>query len=218
MRFFDKLISWLYPHRCPVCGAFVREKGERCADCRKPFAENAEYVLPPLVSRKGLYCLRSPFLYRGQIRKGIMALKFSDHRDAALFFAGALSDLSQVSGLKEAQVVTAVPLSRKRKSVRGYNQSELIARQYALLKGLPYKELLIRKKDAPKQSLSQTKEERARNVSGCFEALPEAAGQTVVLIDDVYTTGATLSECAVTLRRAGASRVIGLTAAVAGKK
>ncbi|MBO5784286.1 MAG: ComF family protein, partial [Clostridia bacterium] len=101
-----------------------------------------------------------------------------------------------------------------------FNQSECIASQYAMIKGLPYLTVAEKWKDTPKQSLQLSAKARAANVKGCYRVIDEAAvvGKTIVLVDDVYTTGATLRECARTLRKAGAACVIGVCGCVSGIK
>ncbi len=218
-----RIINWVrdfcFPPRCPFCGALTGQEGKYCAECEQSLPHCHSYTLTPNTKRPDLYCLRAPYYYAGAARRAAMALKFHNHRSAAVHFAQALSDMPQVSGLSQADFVTAVPLSRKRLRQRGFNQSELIARQYAMLRGLVYWETLDKHKDVPKQSLLTGAKARAANVKGCYRVLvPEAVkNKTIVLIDDVYTTGATMRECAKTLRQAGARSVIGLAGCTRGK-
>lgn len=200
-----------FPERCPLCARLVGEDEGLCPECRRERPACKSYLLPPNPNRPDLFCVRAPYLYCGSPRRGVMALKFFRHRPAARVLAEAIAGLPQVSGLSQAGFVTSVPLSRARLRHRGYNQSELIARQFALLKGLPYRETLRRIAGDSKQSLQAGKTNRERNVRAAFEALEPVSG-TVVLIDDVYTTGQTMRACARALCRAGAQRVIGLAA------
>lgn len=200
-----------FPERCPLCARLVEEGEGLCKECRRERPACESYLLPPNPNRPDLFCVRAPYLYCGSPRRGVMALKFFRHRPASRVLAEAIAGLPQVSGLGQADFVTSVPLSRARLRQRGYNQSELIARQFALIKGLPYRETLYRSGNADKQSLQAGKKSREKNVRAAFESLAPVSG-TVVLIDDVYTTGQTMRACARALRRAGAQRVIGLAA------
>lgn len=212
-------LSFVYPSRCPFCGDLVTKEGEFCQDCKENLPHCGKYKLIPNSKRKDLFCVRAPYFYVGAAKRAVKALKFHRHKSAAVHFARAMARM-QVSGLMQADYVTAVPISAKRLRNRGYNQSQLIAEQYAMTKGLPYLELLEKWKDNPKQSLQLSAKARAANVKGCYRVTEDAAvvGKTIVLVDDVYTTGATLRECARTLRRAGADCVIGVCGCVSGKK
>jgi len=117
--------------------------------------------------------------------------------------------------LKTADMLIPVPLHQARLRQRRFNQAALLARAISQLNDIPYQtEILKRTKNTPSQG-GQTFSGRRRNVSGAFGVNPQqkdlVKGKHVVLIDDVYTTGSTLSACAKTLKRAGAARVDALT-------
>ena len=217
------IIHWLHdfvlPPRCPFCGTLTHQRGEYCKDCQDNRPDCLVYTLPPNTKRRDLYCVRAPYYYKGVARKAVMALKFYQHQSAAHELARAIARLPQVSGLKDADFVTAVPISKKRLGARGYNQSQRIAQQYAMIKALPYLETMGRNKGR-KQSLQSTAEKRADNVKGAFYLLDgvDVRGKTIVLIDDVYTTGATMRECAKILKKAGAKCVVGLAGCTAKTK
>ena len=218
-----RIIRWFltvcYPARCPFCFDLVEKEGEYCRECKEELPHCRTYKWTPNSKRTDLFCVRAPFYYVGAAKRAVKALKFRNHRSAAVHFARAMAQM-QVSGLGDVDYVTAVPLSAKRLRTRGYNQSELIAEQYAMIKGLPYMAVAEKWKDTPKQSLQLNAKARAANVKGCYRVMDEAVvvGKTIVLIDDVFTTGATLRECARTLRKAGAKCVIGICGCVSGKK
>ena len=111
-------------------------------------------------------------------------------------------------------VIVAVPLHRRRLRTRGYNQSELLARDLSKITGLPWgKGTLARVKDAPPQVEAATRAQRRANVEGSYEVTGDVDGRRVLLIDDVVTTGATMSSCAAALKQAGAASVWGLALA-----
>ncbi len=218
-RIWRWILTFCYPSKCPFCGVLVEKEGEYCKECKEELPYCRQYKWIPNSKRYDVFCVRAPFYYVGAAKRAVKALKFHRHKSAAIHFARAMAEM-QVSGLGEADYVTAVPLSAKRYNSRGYNQSELIARQYAMIKGLLYVSVLEKWKDTPKQSLQVSANARAANVKGCYRVIEEQAvkGKTIVLVDDVYTTGATLRECARTLRKAGAKCVIGVCGCVSGKK
>jgi ComF family protein len=113
----------------------------------------------------------------------------------------------------EADLVVAVPLYGRRKRLRGYNQSALLARELSRLCGLSLVERgLARRRNTPPQARSVDAEARKRNVADAFSADRRwVEGKRVLLIDDVMTTGATLDACAGALREAGAASVWALT-------
>jgi ComF family protein len=116
---------------------------------------------------------------------------------------------------REKWLLTAVPLFAKRQRQRNFNQAELLAINLAKATGLNYLPTLLRTGKRRAQSELKDKQTRHANVQGVFSALPQAniAGQTFILVDDVYTSGATMQECAKVLKAAGAQAVWGLTVA-----
>jgi ComF family protein len=143
--------------------------------------------------------------YEAPVAGMIGALKFSARLDVAEVFARLLA-AREPQG-ERADMVVAVPLSHERERERGFNQSREIGRRYAWRIGLPFVEnILLRvRHSAPQQALAR--EARRRNVKGTFAVVGEVRGRSVVVVDDVMTTGSTLDEIAVVLTHAGAARV-----------
>ncbi len=188
---------------CTACGfPFEFEQGEEalCMRCHahKPDFDHA----------------RAAITYDDNSRKLILDFKHGGRTDGVKFFAAQmLRSGGQI--LEGADMLIPVPLHQKRLRQRRFNQAALLARSISGLNGIPYQtELLRRTKNTPSQG-GQTFSGRRRNVSGAFSVSPEHGdllkGKHVVLIDDVFTTGSTLSACAKTLKRAGAIRVDALT-------
>jgi ComF family protein len=117
-------------------------------------------------------------------------------------------------------VITWVPLSKKRKRTRGYDQAQLLAKDLASWIQVPYSCLLVKKRNAAPQSGSGGREERKANIRDAYRIKDGAdiRGKTILLIDDIVTTGATLEECAAVLSSAGAACVKALTIARTEKK
>jgi ComF family protein len=156
---------------------------------------------------------RSAAVYSGTVREAIHALKFNGKAPLARPL-GALLIEGCGSGLPAGiTAVVPVPLARARERARGYNQAALLAARIAHGCGLPLRaRWLGRLRDTPAQS-DLTAAERRANVRRAFGASSAVRGAHVVLVDDVLTTGATVSECSRALRAAGASTVGVLTVA-----
>lgn len=144
--------------------------------------------------------------YGGGVKAAILALKFQRLRAVAQAAAVRVAKVAPT----DIDVVTSVPVAPERYRERGYNQSELLAREVARQLGLPYRTLLRR--HSAVHQLGAGRNERLSRVRGQFEPLKEPVGR-VLIVDDVVTTGATLNECAQVLRAAGAQAVWGAAVA-----
>lgn len=147
--------------------------------------------------------------YAGVVKELILQLKF--HRLRAGVTPAAELIMRTAAGWPQLDVVTSVPVAAGRYRERGYNQSELLAREVARQTGLPYLPLLARRTATHQIGLGR--HERLAQVAGAFYGIRELKGQRVLVVDDVVTTGATLSECAGALRAAGADGVWGAAVA-----
>ena len=214
-----RVIDVLFPHRCAGCGAggpeawpfcFVclRElvvlTPPGCARCGMPAeAETAScrHCPPPEVSSS-----RAPFLYTGPVRTALLHLKFDGWRSVAEALGRAMATLAE-----PADAITWVPLAPKRRAGRGYDQARALATVTARATGVPLRALLARTRDTEPQTSHRGAERRAAML-GAFRATGRAP-RRVILIDDVFTTGATAAACARALRDAGAADVYVVTAA-----
>jgi len=185
--------------KCPVCRAAGSGPLGLCARC-------AGSLLEPTIGAFEL----SLGPYSGPLERAVRAYKFGGVRRLGRLFGQGLADVLAASGW-QADVICAVPLHPLRYMQRGYNQSALVARVAARQSGLPYRPLLRRVR-ATRQQARLGGAARQGNVAGAFRASP-LEGERVVLVDDVMTSGATVTECALTLFTAGASRVYVATVA-----
>jgi competence protein ComFC len=147
--------------------------------------------------------------YGGAVKELILQLKF--HRLRAATEAAADLLMRSTGSWPPIDVITSVPVAAARYRERGYNQSELIARLVARRLGLPYSSLLMRATSTHQIGLDRRS--RLEQVAGAFFATKRLSGQYVLVVDDVVTTGATLSECAAVLQASGASGVWGAAVA-----
>ncbi|HEY6547519.1 MAG TPA: ComF family protein [Vicinamibacteria bacterium] len=222
----DPLLAVVFPSTCPSCRAPVDHptRGPLCGRCWETLPRHREAVCRcgfPLPEgllacgrcRRGLQgfeagCSLGP--YEGSLRILVHELKYRGRRRVAERLAEELLQAPRVRDILAGEVVLVpVPLHPRRRRDRGFNQSELIARALGTRTGAAVcPGALVRRKDtAPQSELSAA--ERRRNVAGAFAVRQRArvAGRVVVLVDDVWTTGATALACARILREAGAVAV-----------
>lgn len=168
------------------------------------------YFRRMITAEKGntILCV-SPYRYRGVVRDAVLDFKFHGQKKKAEFFAQSI--VAVLPRIK-ADKVFCVPISSARMRKRGYNQAELLACEISRMQGVPFCSKLKKTCDNKVQhELSLA--ERKLNVKNVYSCTENLQGQTVLLVDDIVTSGATLSECARVLEEAGAKKI--LCAAVA---
>ena len=199
------VLEWLYPPRCGLCGRIGRIP--LCDECKDdlPVIDWANpNCLPPISYHYAL------FEYSGRGAQAVRRLKFE--RTTAL--AAPLAELVLL-GCEKFDLLTSdyfipVPIHKTRQNVRGFNQSVLLSEKLPKSKVRP--DLLTRNR-ATKPQVLLSREERLTNLKGAFTASPEVCDKTILLIDDVYTSGGTAAACAEALIEAGAIEVGVLTLA-----
>ena len=225
----DIALDALFPIRCLECGAFGRLACPTCLDAQPklqtPFcavcaSPGVGGVCDLCRERKpAVDSIRSPYLYeRGSaVYRAISMLKYGGIRIAARDMGEWLAAFMDARQAPDADVIVAVPSHRSRVRRRGYAQASLIAAALAERVGKPLDARgLERVLNAPSQLDVRSRAERWRNVQGGFAARSDFAGRRVLLIDDLVTTGATMSACADALKAARARSVFGLSVARAG--
>jgi len=158
--------------------------------------------------------IRSLFRFEGTVRQAIHHFKYRDIKALAAPLAQLMEGYLRANPLP-VQVLVPVPLHPRRLRQRGYNQSYLLARELSKLVSLPLAEgWLLRLRNTPPQAKTRSVEQRQSNVAEAFLCRGGGwQGKSLLLIDDVCTSGATLNACARALKEAGASSVWGLTVA-----
>jgi competence protein ComFC len=231
---FNAFLDLIFPPKCLVCGASgsdifcraclddIRPIGSFCEICGKPHQDG----LYGETSAKCSDCksLEPPFdlarsiaKYDGSLKAAIHKFKFRNKKGLAAPLAGIMIEHLSKSPwqniLPIIDIVTAVPLHRKRQNERGYNQSEILARSVAEKFGLNFSSGILEKVKDTKRQFDLKRAERFSNVRGAFKAVNEVCvnGRNVLLVDDILTTGATAAECARLLKGAGAGMVFVLT-------
>jgi len=204
------ILSVLFPNRCPYCNEIIKTNETECSECRDKFPS----VLYIKKLDIGNTCV-SAFIYDGAVRDAIHSLKFRNGTFNAKSFSKQMyRAVGMACKCENIDIVTAVPMYKASKRERGYNQAELLARETARLLGKPYKELLKKtKKNRVQHELSG--EQRKKNVLGVYSVKDAEIikGKSILLVDDVCTTGSTLSECSRVIFECSPSDVLCVCAA-----
>lgn len=221
-----KILDWFFPPRCAGCNAW----GHRfCPDCYQKVNQISESIccrcgdklnydfktvcnrcnqFPPKIS-----AIRSWAYYDGVLQKAIRNLKYKGDLGLGETLAGLLLEVINKQSW-EIDLITCVPLDHNRHRERGYNQSAYLSRPLAHLTDLPYNGQAITRSKQTKSQVGLTVSERFMNVEGAFLADKKIVlGKSILIVDDVITTGATLNSCASAMFSAKASKVYGITLA-----
>ncbi len=203
-----RILNVIYPPRCICCFEVVKNKALTCEDCTKDFESRKNYIdfHTPDFDCTSLY------RYEGSVRGVIKNIK-SKRSLAVCKKVGHLlvEEAKRLNSKTPFDLVAYVPMTRKAVAKRGFNQSEVFARIISKHLGLEFeKNVLVKiRETAPQKSLKAA--QRKTNLKGAFKVAKDVDGKSVLLVDDIVTTGATLRENAKMLYKAGARRVTALT-------
>lgn len=202
---FQRLLDLIYPPKCVFCGRLLKEnETDLCTKCRHSLPEAPEVI------KKGEFFKQcwAVYEYDAAVKDSIHRFKFSGMQQYSEAY-GKLIAMKLLRAKVSTDVLTWVPISKKRLKKRGYDQSRLLAQVVARELDIPCIRTLKKTADNRKQSTVGGAPARRANVLGMYEAYsPERfQGKQVLLIDDVITTGATLSECSRVLLTAGAAQI-----------
>jgi ComF family protein len=237
-KLYDAALALAYPRACAVCEGSVESRGDgvACAGCWQETrlltdqdtlcrkcgalsfhfmgAHSREEVLCHRCDDRSFDSARACGIYEGALRASVIELKRAANlprRLSALFCEACLRP-----PLNRATVIVPVPLHTQRERERGFNQAEVLARELARRINLPLVDnCLLRVVQTERHRAGMDARARRESVTGAFALISprRIAGESVLLIDDVLTTGATLSACAEVLRDGGAKEVLALTLA-----
>lgn len=207
--FFSLLISKAFPLSCCSCGKLG---SLLCDDCYNltEFAVSAYSAPPPLES------ITVAVKYSPSIQKLIHKLKFVGIREAGLVCARLIY---YTTALPEFDIITSVPLHYQRQKQRGYNQSEVIALELSKLTHKPYQPLLERQRATKAQALTISRSERQQNLKSAIKVVSTSLkyqGLSILVVDDVWTTGSTLATCAEELQKLNPKAIHGVVVASRG--
>jgi ComF family protein len=240
MSFLSYLVDIIYPLRCHLCGRFFPPHEDRpppkqlCSDCRTalspvthPMCTICGLPFAPLTGRDHVCenCLRktpwfdlarAPYLYTGRLMEAIHRFKYKSETHLISSLGPLLSTFAREWIHDFADLLTIpVPLHKRRLRARGFNQSLFLARVISRELATPLDYLSLIRTRHTRAQAGLSKEERRKNVRNAFSVLNSEIieDKEILLVDDVFTTGHTLNECARTLKKSGARAVICLTLA-----
>lgn len=216
MKILDILSKLLFPPKCVFCRR-VLEKYGVCDKCKA----SLPYRLPAESKDKVMFVdgVYSCFNYEGDVKNAIIRYKFGGMACYAEDFSKYLAECIKENLEGKFDIISWVPLSKKRLRSRGYDQARLLAEGVCKIFGLKAVRTLNKCRNAAPQSRQNDVSERMANILGAYEVCcDDISGKRVIIIDDVMTTGSTTSECARVLKTAGASSVIVLTLAKTKKR
>ena len=213
---FEKFLNLIYPNVCGFCNQI--NKNSLCRTCELSLNKYSLNCIKDYTKDKTKYFdyLYSSLKYENIVRDKLISYKFGEASYMYKTFAKIIINNTKIYRfLKTYDIIIAVPMHKLKKAVRGYNQSELIAKEISKKANIVfYNNILIKVKNTKVQS-TLTKNQRQNNVKNAFEIANKMLikGKKIVLLDDIYTTGSTVNECAKKLKQAGASKVFVLTIA-----
>ena len=214
MKWYHKITDYIlhcfFPVRCPYCDELITPHLTACEQCEK------EIQAVNIFNRTDNMCCISPFYYNGIYKKAILDLKFKNRSDYAKTLSLSMTNaLKQYFDFSEFDYITCVPPSKNSYHKRGYNQAELLAKGLSLYTEIPFEHLLVKIKDTKVQHTISDAQERKQNIKNAFAVITQYSDKiqdkTILLVDDILTTGATLEECGKELYKNKAKNVICIT-------
>ena len=216
MTWKAKVLDLLFPPKCVFCHKLM-ERGEICPDCEKKLCAMEQPKNRTLPG--GTFCV-SALPYEDIVRESILRFKFQGRDHYASVYGEIMARTAALELADRFDLVSWVPVSKKRKRQRGYDQAELLAKEMCRLWDAEPVRTLKKTRDNPPQSGLTSAEQRRANVLGVYEVVKreQFAGKRLLLVDDILTTGSTVQEAARVLKLAGAMEVMVLTLAAAGEE
>lgn len=208
-NFYDNILDLIYPPVCGICGKL--NQNYLCKKCQKILENQSKFIIDKNQDfnqnfNKHLYI----FKYEGIIRRMILNYKFNEKSYLYITFVNfLLKNEKFFKILKSYDTIIPVPISSERKNERGYNQSELLAKELAKKLNIEcVKNCLIKNKNIIEQS-KLTKVERQKNIQGVYilKNKEKLINKKLLLIDDIFTTGSTVNECCKILKQANPRKI-----------
>lgn len=207
----DFILSLIYPNVCGFCNNICKES--LCNQCEERINKILLCNIDNYEDDKTKFFLRHIYLfkYNDEIRQKILDYKFNDKAYIYKTFSKIINKNEKICGfLEKYDIIIPIPIHKKRKNTRGYNQSELIAKEISKnFKNLNLEKDLLTKKENNKPQSTLTKIERDENVKNVYtlKNIDKIKDKKIVLLDDIYTTGSTVNECSRLLKLNGAKEI-----------
>lgn len=216
MEMWKFLKKYLFPSKCVFCRRVLEEDGV-CDKCKAslPYRRYEENEDKPMFVDRAYAC----FHYEGDVRNALIRYKFGGLSKYAVDFSEYLAETIRKYLAGDYDIISWVPLSKERLRKRGYDQARLLAEEVGIRLNETPVRTLIKKRNTLPQSRQPDASKRMANILGAYElASSDVADKSIILLDDVFTTGSTVSECARILKTAGAKNVYVVTLAKTRKK
>ena len=194
-----RIKSFFFPERCPFCKKVIEAGEPACGKCDDRYGD-----LPPLTRGAMGFRCAAPFVYKGEVKRMIRAIKFQKRvqfiPQVAVYLANTVrrcyKDIS-------FDLIIAVPMYKTDQRIRGFNQSVMLAQELSKLLDVPYQDTIEKIKRTKKQHTLKYKE-RKTNLTGAYRIIDSSSvkGKNILVIDDIITSGTTLGLCCKTLSRA----------------
>ena len=202
----DRIYNLLFPPKCVLCKKVLKnEETDLCHSCR----QDAPVFTKEKIRFSFVARWTAVWYYKENVRKSLLRYKFYQHRSYVSCYGRFLAMKLQDPKFANFDVLTWVPVSRLRRFRRGFDQVELLAKEVSSQLGIPAVKTLHKIRHTPPQSGFRSAAQRRANVLGAYRVCDTDAvwGKKVLLLDDIITTGATVSECARMLILAGAEEI-----------
>lgn len=229
--FVEGLVDLLYPKACPVCGEAApvicgKSRGicpecegavsyigdNYCMKCGKELLEDEQYCYDCKRLKHEFEQCAAVFVYSEAIKQSIYRYKYKGRREYAEWFAGQMYEkMASRIAVWEPELIVPIPLHKSKYKQRGYNQAWLLAAELGRLTGIPVDDGLLQRSRATEPMKALDGENRIKNLKNAFIiSSNKVKYKKILLVDDIYTTGATMDACAKALRSKGVEQVYGL--------
>ncbi len=217
------MLDVVFPNRCPFCGDFIMWDKHICSKCEETL-QNANDMICRKCGKDKCVCgediqydmaFASFFYNESSVSNAIHRFKETGEMNIAEYTANDIALHMKSENIAVPDIIIPVPMSRRKQRKRGHNQAELLVRCISKELDIPVRKDILFKYDTRDEQHQHSAEERQERVKTLFHAgNADLSGMTVMLCDDVMTTGATISECARLLKQLGAECVISAVCAV----
>lgn len=224
------ILDWLYPHTCPFCGKVTKNPVCRvcagklpyveeplCKKCGKPIrSETAEYCFDCTRTEHSYDRGFGLWLHQQPVQRSVYQFKYHNRRIYSQYYAQEMvKRFKQAVFQWKIDLIIPIPLYKQRKKIRGYNQAEVLATQIGALLSLPVDAVSLKRIRATSPQKKLDVRTRKKNLNNAFALDKKAVlPRTVLLVDDIYTTGSTIDTAALVLKQAGVQKVYFLTISI----
>lgn len=227
-QYLKLFLNILYPRHCPVChrilkdqkknicpeceNIFIRADKDYCLKCGKPVKEEEEYCDECRAGKRIFDRNISVFVYNERMRQSLVRYKYYGYREYGDYFSACICRYAAQNICNwKPDVIVPVPLTARKQRQRGFNQAGYLADRVGQYFGIPVSHSLLKKIHKTKSQKKLSASQRRQNLKDAYRTGEDLHGITVLVIDDVYTTGSTMEAAASCLKEAGAEKVYGIT-------